>query len=1034
MLPVIVIGIGGSGKWVLTDIKNNLIDSYGRIPEKIALLEFDLLVQENVPVERGKFDLKQGKMIPFTLDYDPEHNEFFNFCEDLTPVIDSIKKGGGEYPFIEKWFSKDESKKYMGQIASCSGAGQIRPLSRMSLFLHPEEIHGRIFNAVRSVHAGREPNEIIPVFIVSSLAGGTGCGTFIDFANIVRECFSKIQLANLQYYIFGIFILPQGFLGTIPSDSLNKRFQANCFSAFREMHRFTSTVGQTIQYSDDIKVREEFPLFDIVYLVDGVNIFEQNRRQTPHYIGLCPAISEFIMTYAEGTAPTGSIPNIVVSGIRPWFDTSKSESGEIDIPIYSTFGIHRYILEIKDIEVNFAHRLGNDILRHFIEQPVFAADGAVQTFMKGPTVTSLLTNFFYQIIENPGFVATDKGSLISYMKFNSKEEDIGFPVMKDIPIKAPGDVRAIPFPTFKDQVNKTIDKIIGSKDDLASPGVPERSTHGVLNYYISKHKEKFMVALESSLMQILNNFDRKGALYKTQYFLEALIKTFSAIIEKANDMFNKLRIEDSKNTKLKSINRCEAVIKNDKKYLQLKKEYCNLVQHDLVIEAIKTIARMDEEFCSEILNDVNNWIGTFEEGIKQISISNSEHIKTRQSKRTIKCWSFASNPNDRVENRIYELMKDDSPQNDTERAIQEKIPKVEMESLVNPDKYFVWEFKHAEEIPNSSVHLHCMLPEKFEPLESIKKDPIKWNYNFVNNYLLLGQLEGLNQLTIMDVLTLKGEDFHNIASELAVKSSLLANIGKAEQVKGEGKALNTENFITTIANFSTTEPGKEFADGLRQELEKGGATMDYTLDPYTILQMRISNYLKYFGFTSLSSILETYRNMCKDENFHVFPEETNAVKIESKFKEVLHESPDFLNSKIVNLLSDSALLRAFNFALMRGIIEFAPGTGEYSIEIEEVGGTKSYPLGKNRNEALGFLLSEDNIANKAREKIKKLKEDFNRGINESNIDDAIKELTDFYREIDPSKGSDHAEKDLLKVMKVIIYEEIEDFKILKSKM
>ena len=1032
MLPMIAIGIGGTGKWVLTDVKKNLVDAYGNVPEKVALLEFDLLVQENIPVERAKFDLEQGKMVPFTLDYDPAHREFFIFCEKLTDIINSVKNAKGDYSFIEKWFGKEEAEGYVGESGSCAGAGQIRSLSRTSFFLHPQEIYERISSSVRNIVAKRSQNEIIPVFIISSLAGGTGCGTFIDFANIVHKCFSDLKLANVQYHIFGIFILPRGFQGTIPSHESEERFETNCFSAFREMHRFNSMIDQKIQYAPNIDIKKDFPLYDIVYFIDGEGIVEQNGRPTPHYLGLCPAISEYIMTYVEGIAPIDALPKIIHIGIRPYFAPKHPQSGELDIPIYSTFGVHKYILEIDDIKIDFAHRLGKDILNHFIEQPVFAAGAEVQAFMKGSTATPLLRNFFYQTIENPGFVGTDKKSLINHIKFNSEEEDIDIPLMRTDDIPTITFLKRVNFKIVKTQADNRYKKVVGSEDDMNSPDVQQRSTYGVLNYYIKKHEEKFSNAVEEYLIQMLNAQDRKGSLLKAGYFLKALIKTFDDIIDQVQKMFNEVRIEDRINTIQSQINKC----KKDKRYLELTEKFVDSFQHQLTMNSIIKIAERDREICKEILTDVDNWIGTFKEGIKQIDISNNEHIKTRRSKRTIKCWTFVTDPSDKFENKIYELMKGDEPQNSIEKAIKNKLPAIRIETLVDPRKYFTWKFELLNGASNSQIRLSCLLPENFKPLESLKNEPIKWNYSFINNYLILGKLDILKSFTIMDALALKGEDPARIASNLKLKSSLFANVNSAAQVRGSGEATNTEHFVETIASFTTTEPGRDFAQKFAAEIEKetGNVINDHQGNsfPYMILQLRIDNYIKYSGFTGLTATSDSYAKEAIKGGYHVFPEEINALKIESKFKEVFHEEPNFLNCKVVNLIGDIELVRSFTYALKEELIKFELGTGEYTIEIEEVGEKKSYPLGKSMIEALGFLLKEDAIPQKARKKIKERTEQLKRGVNEHNIESFIENLTEFFRKIDPSGESDPAEKDLLKVMKVIMYEEIENYKKVKK--
>jgi hypothetical protein len=1039
MLPTIVIGIGGTGKWVLTDVKKNLVDTYGEVPEEVSILEFDLLVPENKPVIRQKFDLEQGKQIDFTLDYDTDHDEFFNFCGELTDVIDSAKKGEGKYPFIEKWFKKEEAEKYVGKIGTCEGAGQFRPLSRSSLFIKSQDIYSKIKEAVRRIVSKRSSDEVIPVFIVSSLAGGTGCGTFIDFASLVHKCFKDLYQANVQYHIFGIFILPRGFVGTLPGADQQERFNANCFSAFREMHRFNSIMDQKMEYNAQINIKKDFPLYDIVYFVDGTGITDEKGNQVSHDLGLCPAIAEFIITYTEETAPIGNLPNIIIGGIRKQFDPRSSSYGSLDIPIYSTFGIHKYIFEINDLKIDFAHRIGKDVLSYFIEEPSFAAYNEVQNFMKRPTATPLLRDFLYQSIENPGLIGTDKKFLIGKLKFNSENEDIEFPVMRTDDIPTGSILKPVPFSTVKAQADRRAKNVIGSVNDMASPSVQERSTYGVLNYYIGKHKEKFIKALEDYLIQnILNpkDRDRKGSLLKSRYFLTALIETLDKINERIEKMFKEVRVEDEINRLQKEISKAEAK-GNNKKYLEQSRKLVDAIQHKYVMDSIIKTLREEKEICNQILTNVENWIHTFDDGIKQINNSQKEHIKTRQSKRNIKCWTFVTEPEDETENRIYELMRGSNPKTPVEGNIKEKLPSIKLETLTDPNKYFVWAFKAKDDTSNEQIQLSCSLPEEFAPLESLRNEPIKWNYNFVNNYLILGNLDGLKNLTIMDAFVLKGLDPAEVAKDLRKKSTLLANIDENAQAQGNDNTRNVVNVKQTLASFVTTPPGNEFATKFNEEINKVSGNQAIPLrediPPHMILQLSIANFIKYSGFTGLTMTQEKYKKIAVNGGYHVFPEEVNALKIESKFEAVFPGEPqNFLNCKVVNLLGDLELIRSFAYALKEKWIDQKLVSGEYTIDmqVQDVAETKSYTLGRNKIEVLEFLTKEDTISKKAREKIMQKMNELTNKIDqgEIQIESFVEGLTEFYRRIDPSSEDNSVEKDLLKVIKVIIYEDIRKFK------
>jgi hypothetical protein len=199
-----------------------------------------------------------------------------------------------------------------------------------------------------------------------------------------------------------------------------------------------------------------------------------------------------------------------------------------------------------------------------------------------------------------------------------------------------------------------------------------------------------------------------------------------------------------------------------------------------------------------------------------------------------------------------------------------------------------------------------------------------------------------------------------------------------------------------------------------------------------ILQLSIANFIKYSGFTGLSMTQDKYKEIAVNGGYHVFPEEVNALRIESKFKDVFPEEPqNFLNCKVVNLLGDLELIRSFAYALKEKWIDYKPGTGEYTIDmqVQDVAETKTYTLGRNKIEVLEFLTKEDTISQKAREKIMQKMNELTDEINQGRIqiENFVEGLTEFYRRIDPSSENNSVEKDLLKVIKVIIYEDIQEF-------
>ena len=171
MLPSIVIGLGGTGKWVLTDLKKGILEANdGVMPDNVILLAFDLEGGRGTPpIERSVFNFKEGKEEIFALDYNGDNApEFYNFSGYWAQPIFDIKKGKGkQHQFIYHWLKEDDASSYVlggSELHSKDGAGQRRQTSRVSLFFHPDNIYQKIYQAVLKV-GGTLSGQNMQIFI-----------------------------------------------------------------------------------------------------------------------------------------------------------------------------------------------------------------------------------------------------------------------------------------------------------------------------------------------------------------------------------------------------------------------------------------------------------------------------------------------------------------------------------------------------------------------------------------------------------------------------------------------------------------------------------------------------------------------------------------------------------------------------------------------------------------------------------------------------------------------------------------------------
>jgi hypothetical protein len=180
-------------------------------------------------------------------------------------------------------FLNNEDKEYIKQTSAqgtTEGAGKIRLLTRISFFINYDSLKNNIRDALNQVAPFFRENVPLRIIIISSLAGGTGCGTFIDFA-LLAHSLLKENHPQVDCYFYGIFSLPRGFQEVKPNDLENNIMLANCYAAWRELHRIQCCREYKVQYSSG-EYREiiDERLFTWIYFVDGdvIRTFDDKKN------------------------------------------------------------------------------------------------------------------------------------------------------------------------------------------------------------------------------------------------------------------------------------------------------------------------------------------------------------------------------------------------------------------------------------------------------------------------------------------------------------------------------------------------------------------------------------------------------------------------------------------------------------------------------------------------------------------------------------------------------------------------------------
>ena len=223
--PMIVIGCGGSGGAVITALRNKLDNHLRRsgwtegIPSAWQLIWADT---PSVPDFMGQY----GPQIP---------------KEDYVCLSQRVPKVKEVHDAVTTFLGEDRLSEISSWAPDPSipvpidlGAGQWRAVGRLAAIMSLSGLANRVGHAMSQISLGQgqlqrlvkqlgveeSPTSEPLVVIVSSLAGGTGSGVFLDICDIIRakepdlsnkivgilftaEIFEDLNLAGLQYNTVG---------------------------------------------------------------------------------------------------------------------------------------------------------------------------------------------------------------------------------------------------------------------------------------------------------------------------------------------------------------------------------------------------------------------------------------------------------------------------------------------------------------------------------------------------------------------------------------------------------------------------------------------------------------------------------------------------------------------------------------------------------------------------------------------------------------------------------------------------------------
>lgn len=368
----VIVGLGGTGDWVLTFLKSRLYAAYAEseVKEDVQFLLVDTI---HAKTRESAFNSKDKRFqVQSVIDQHEEEvahlgavrveqHEYVPLTGEIHQVAESVRLGQDEHTRHLRWFSADYYLRSLPAAAMniTDGAGQWRQFGRMALTLSTErnEFPQRIERAIRA--ANLPPGDALMFYVVSSLAGGTGAGTFLDAAAMIRDIAKR---NDVKVWVVGFLVLPSAFRRVL-GDTTMEATVTRSFAAFRELVRFQTQAGQNvpfqIRYSLNHDVEITTKLFDTVFTIDA-QIGRKNLADVPPWSGISPSIADGLEVFIDRTAGSVILQDLINASARMASQVRMDET----LPAqFHSMGSYKIVLPARQFGTIFASQFVIDFLR-----------------------------------------------------------------------------------------------------------------------------------------------------------------------------------------------------------------------------------------------------------------------------------------------------------------------------------------------------------------------------------------------------------------------------------------------------------------------------------------------------------------------------------------------------------------------------------------------------------------------------------------------------------------------------------------------
>lgn len=317
-IPILAIGVGGTGIKAIVRVKERMIEAYGKMPDEVAVLGIDTVSFDKANETFNGVMLEDNRATG-------RPTEFIQIVTDPQQRVQTAYQMKRENQVGFEWVNPPliESSINEAQHYIVEGAGQVRPIGRVAVSLNYarclQEIqnvlagYNGLFNQIAAKFAGPDDElKKLTIFIVGSMAGGTGSGSILSIAMLVRDALERLCVQNTAVAgtIVGIITGSDAFEN--PDDAANHAGLKgqNTVAFLRELNRYSRPLTGTIndylpRYVDQpngFRQTLKSGFFDHTFILGSRD--RKNRLATPHIPDsqlkvITPTIADFIVAHTD---------------------------------------------------------------------------------------------------------------------------------------------------------------------------------------------------------------------------------------------------------------------------------------------------------------------------------------------------------------------------------------------------------------------------------------------------------------------------------------------------------------------------------------------------------------------------------------------------------------------------------------------------------------------------------------------------------------------------------------------------------------